>query len=278
MEGLTSKIAFKRRRKRTVKPTVRIEMQGKRFSVKFSTEAQEPINKKPRGPITCFSRKARAARLRRIAEIDWKAAGESALVTLTYPDDQANHTMQERKDHRYLINRYICYCAGRNLGCLWRVEWKPRLTGKFVGRMLPHMHLLYLGHHNIGEENVREVWMRTIGAKQFTQVDVASVSIGDMVSVYAAKYCSKEANATDLDNVPKRNRTGRHAGELRRNLIPSHPLETVERINDGILRFMQKRACETLWWYDPRFDEGFTILGDAALEMIADFKGMDWTE
>lgn len=268
---------LKYRRKRTVKPEVRIEIQGLRFSVKYSTEHQERPEMPPRGPITCFSRKARAARLRRIAEIDWKTAGESALVTLTYPDEQANHTMEERKQHRYVINRYICYCAGRNLGCLWRVEWMPRKTGKYVGRLLPHMHLLYLGHHNIGQENVRQVWERTIGATQRTQVDVSSISIGDMVSVYAAKYCAKEASSKYLDNVPKRNRTGRHTGELRRNLIPSHPLEVTERIDDAIVKFLQGRACETLWWYDARFDEGFTILGDVALEMIADFRGLDWT-
>lgn len=268
---------FKRRKKRTCKPDVRLEIQGKRFSVKYSYEYREPTPCKARGPITCFSRKARAARLRRIAEIDWKACGVSSLVTLTYPDAQADHTMDERKNHRYLINRRICKSARCQLPCLWRVEWQPRKSGICVGQLRPHMHLLYLGTCDIHEPEVLWYWTKIIGAKQHVQVDVRILPSGELPAVYAAKYCSKEASNPSLDNVPKRNRTGRHAGELRTALIPFHPLETYLRICDGLVRFLRCRACETLWWYDPRFDEGFTIIGDVARELIDDFKRLDWT-
>lgn len=140
------------------------------------------------------------------------------------------------------------------------------------------MHFLYMGHQTINFKGIREQWESIIGAYQYTQIDVTYVSLGNMVSVYAAKYCSKEASASYLDNVPYWNRTGRHSGELRKKLIPMHKKETVERIDKAILSFLQKRACETLWWYDPRFDEGFTIIGDEALKCIKEFHGLEIDE
>jgi hypothetical protein len=114
--------------------------------------------------------------------------------------------------------------------------------------------------------------MEIIGVRQYTQVHIRPLEIAEAVSVYVAKYCAKEASPLYLDNVPKRNRTGRHAGELRKALIPLHPREVVSRIDEGIVRMLRGRACDTLWWYDPRFDEGFTILGNDALEFIKDFN------
>lgn len=277
VEKTQFKGVFKRRKKRTCKPDVRIEIQGKRFSLKYSHEYREPEQCKARGPITCFSRKARAARLRRIAEINWKACGPSTLVTLTYPDAKADHTMEQRKNHRYLINRRICLSAKTPIPCIWRVEWMPRLSGAFIGQLRPHMHLLYLGTSDIQEPEVEMAWTKIIGAKQRVQVDVRIVIDGELPAVYAAKYCSKEASEQYLDIVPKWNRTGRHAGELRKELIPVNPLRLILSITDGMRRFLQNRACDTLWWYDPRFDEGFTILGEVAKEFIEDVDRLDWT-
>lgn len=250
----------------------RIEMQGKRFTVRCKRYRQAISNTTRRGQITHFSRRARAARLRRIAEVDWKQAGRGVMVTLTYPDAQSDHTMNERKNHRYLINRSICQWAKRQLGCFWRVEWMPRLSGECIGQLRPHMHLLYLSIQAIEEERVRTRWKEIIGAKQYVQVDCRELSVGDMVACYVSKYCSKEASQSYLDNVPKRNRSGRHAGELRKALIPTHPQEVVRTIDQGIVKMLRGRACETLWWYDERFDEGFTVLGDVALEMIKEIN------
>lgn len=255
-----------------------VEVQGKRISVKCQT-GLKPSNKgKTRGFITCFSRKARARRLKWIASVDWLKAGAGFLVTVTYPDEQSNHTMEERKTQRYLLNRWIVERCERDLGCFWRVEWKSRLTGKYLGEMRPHMHLLYMGFQTVNFRGIRERWEEIIGAQEYTQIDVTYVSVGNMVSVYAAKYCSKEASASYLDNVPYRNRTGRHTGEFRRNLIPMHPLETVSNINQAILTFLKGEACRTLWWFDPRFDEGFTIIGDEALKVIKEFHGLQVDE
>ena len=252
-----------------------VEIQGKRLTVKCKT-AKPPNNKgKKRGVITCFSRRARARRLRWIASVDWKAAGAGMLMTFTYPDEQSNHSMEDRKMHRYQINRWVENRIGCKTPCFWRVEWMPRLSGVYIGQLRPHMHLLYLGAQTINLRGIRERWEKVIGSNTYTQIDVTYVAVGDMVSVYAAKYCSKEASSSYLDNVPYRNKTGRHTGELRRQMIPMHRKEAVSRINQAILSFLHGEACRTLWWFDPRFDEGFTLIGDEALKVIKAFHGLE---
>lgn len=135
-----------------------------------------------------------------------------------------------------------------------------------------------MGMQHINFRGIRERWQAIIGADEYVQIDVTYISLGDMVSVYAAKYCAKEADEPYLDNVPYRNRTGRHSGLLRPKLIVMHPVERVAVINDAILRTLKAEAIKTLWWFDPRFDEGFTWIGEKALEVIKLFHGLQVDE
>lgn len=250
--------------------TYTIEMIGKRCTLKKRRHRYSKLPCKARGPIIEFSRKARARKLRRIAEVNWKDTGDVQFITVTYPDDVADHTMEQRKIHRYLLNRWICELVGRPLACFWRVEWEPRKSGRNLGKLLPHMHFLYLDCPRICEMRIRMRWMSILGVKQYTQVKIKHLLQPEKVAVYVAKYCAKEASVPYLDSVPKRNRTGRHSGELRKALIPLHELEVVEKVDTAIVLFLKRRASEVLWWFDPRFDEGFTVLGQEALDLIRD--------
>lgn len=265
-----------RREKRELAASKRytVEIQGKRLTVKYTKGKQKKRAKRKRGAIYEFSRRARGRMLRKIASIDWGAAGHGMLITLTYPDECSDHTMEQRRTHRFLLDRFVSDRVGRQLACIWRVEWMPRQSGIYVGQLRPHMHLLYLGQWTINLRGIRERWMEIIHAPRYTQIDVTYIFVGDMCSVYVAKYCSKIADATYLDNVPYLNRTGRHTGQLRSRLIPMHPRETFSRINQGILKALKGEACRTLWWFDPRFDEGFTLLGDLAIPVIQEFRRM----
>lgn len=248
--------------------TWRLEIQGKRLTLGRTGYKRFTKMYPVRGCVTEFSRRARARKLRRIAEVRWKDVGEVQFLTVTYPDDVAHHTMTERKNHRYSLNRWLCDQVGRRLPCFWRVEWMPRLSGRLIGQLMPHMHFLYLTCPRICEMRIRLKWMKILGVNQYTQVKIKALEIPEAVGVYVSKYCAKEAPNLLLDNVPKRNRTGRHAGELRAELIPTHAKEVVRRVEEAIVKFLSRRGYETLWWYDPRHDEGFTILGDVALEII----------
>lgn len=268
MDGASRKSELENERLKRACVEYRLEMQGKRISLSQTGYKRYTKSYPVRGIVTEFSRRARARRLRRISTVNWALAGRSMFVTLTYPDQVSDHTMQERKTHRYLINRSIVQWVGAPKACFWRVEWLPRKSGEFIGQLRPHMHLLYLDCPLIDETQLRRRWADVIGVTRKVQVDVRPLEIAEAVSVYVAKYCAKVSDATYLDNVPKRNRSGRHAGELRAKLIPLHTLEVVKRIDDAIVLALKRRACETLWWYDLRFDEGFTILGQDAVELI----------
>jgi hypothetical protein len=250
--------------------TYTLDMQGKRITLKMNLKTTRRKVYTTRSPIYEFSRRARARKLRRIAEVNWAETGDVQFITVTYPDSVSDHTMEERKTHRFLLNRWICRVVGRPLACFWRVEWMPRLTGEFVGELRPHMHFLYLKTPHIPEQDIRLRWQSILGVSQYVQVKIKHLVQAEKVAVYVAKYCSKEQTNTYLDCVPKRNRTGRHAGELRRSLIPVHKQEVIERVNQAIVLALKRRACEILWWYDPLFDEGFTILGQDAVDLIRD--------
>lgn len=249
-----------------------VEIQGKRITVKYIKGKQKKRAKRKRSAIYEFSRKARGRMLRKIASINWAAAGQGMLITVTYPDECSDHTMEERRTHRFLLDRFVSDRVGRKLACIWRVEWMPRQSGMYIGQLRPHMHLLYLGQWSIALRGIRERWMEIIRTKTYTQIDVSYITVGDMCSMYVAKYCSKEASSSFLDNVPYLNRTGRHTGQLRGKLIPMHPRFTYERISQAILKMLKREACRTLWWFDPRFEEGFTILGDLSLPVIQEFR------
>jgi hypothetical protein len=247
-----------------------LDWQGKRITLRKKKHKQSPRASIPRGVIVEFSRRARARRLRRIAEVDWSKTNQSMFITLTYPDEVSDHTMEERKIHRYLFNRWLCKTVGRKMACFWRVEWLPRLSGNFIGELRPHMHLLYLDCPKVCHIRVQNRWREIIGVSRWTQVDCKPLEVADAVSVYVAKYTAKEASSLYLDNVPKRNRSGRHAGELRKNLIPLHERIVVERLEYHIVKWLKSRADEQIWYYDKELDEGFTMLGDQATELIAD--------
>lgn len=267
-KGAEVRNKLERERVRHNTDSLRLEMQGKRVTLSRTGYRRCTDYYPGRGIITEFSARARARKLRRIAEIDWSKTGQSQFLTVTYPDEVSDHTMEERKVHRFILNRWICDLVGRHLPCFWRVEWMPRLSGDYIGQMRPHMHFLYLDTPRICEMRIRLRWMKILGVSTYTQVKIVPLEIPDAVGVYVAKYCAKTATDLLLDNVPKRNRTGRHAGELRKELIPVHPLEVVKRINEGLRLYLARRGYELLWWFDPRHDEGFTALGDSALEII----------
>lgn len=209
--------------------------------------------------------------LSRVAEIDWVACGCGLFVTLTFPDDLLPNTYAERNKYRYLFNRYVEKLTGKQTGSVWRVEWVKRKSGRWLGTAMPHLHILYFGQVSVSEKTLRKHWARILSYKGHVQVKSKRVEVGKMAGLYVSKYCAKEEVSSLLDKVPYLNKTGRHCGWLRRHLIPVHPLRTVVKLNRAIVDWLRGRACETLWYYDARFDEGFTILGETALEIIREF-------
>jgi hypothetical protein len=247
-------------------------MQGQLLTVSHITYHPAHKQNTRRGEIIGFSRRARARMVRKIAVIDWSKSGGGSFVTVTYPDSLVVNTSQDRSRHRAVFQRHVERKHGGRAACCWRVEWIARKSGIHEGTILPHMHILYFAVPELGEEFVRRCWAKSIGCDGFVSVKSLPVKVGDMAAMYCAKYCSKEEPPLLLDNVPYRNKTGRHCGWLRKSLIPLCPVEKLQRVSEAMVKFLKGRACDTLWWYDPRFDDSFTLIGPDALATIKEFR------
>lgn len=247
-----------------------VSIQGQRVTVQETHCRNVDSESVPRGPIVTFSDRARGRMIRRICEVDWSKAGSVLFVTVTYPPEAESHTMQDRSRHRAVFNRYVERHLGGRVGSVWRIEWKERLSGETKGQLAPHIHNLYFGVRFVSKRWIAEHWRKSVGCKTTPVVDVQRCDTYRKVSIYLAKYCSKAADSRLLDCVPKRNRTGRHAGWLRKKEIPWHPLRVFRVIEQEVMDFLKQRATETIPWFDPRFDVGFSAFGDIALELADD--------
>ncbi len=108
---------------------------------------------------------------------------------------------------------------GKRLCGIWRIEWKPRLTGVLTGKPMPHLHILLMQNDYIPWQECRHLWQKTIG-ERFVNIDVRAVYDIEVVIGYLSKYLGKVTDATledaaYLDTIP----TGRVWGFMRKNLI-----------------------------------------------------------
>lgn len=248
----------------------RIEIQGKRVTFAETHYHQYPADRMKRGAIVTFSAAARRRMIRRCAEIDWEAAGSILFITLTYPPSHENCTYRERSKHRAIFQRFVEHHLGRKVGCLWRIEWKQRLSGPTKGCIAPHVHNLFFGMRFLSKRLIAVQWAKALGCKTPPIVDVQRLDAYKKVMIYLAKYCSKPADSLLLDSVPYHNKTGRHAGLLRKREIPFHPLRIVSEISSDLEDFIRRRASDALPWYDLDKDRGFSVFGEDATDLAKD--------
>ena len=202
-------------------------IQGKRLQVTRRRYHHPTKTNIARGEITGFSRKARSRMLRRVASIDWQKVGCGHFLTYTYPDDVAFVGRTVRNKHKSYLHREVERQLQGHVACLWRVEWMPRLTGKFIGKRAPHLHVLYFGVRFISYDFLRTTWQRIIGHVDYASIKGIPLEAADMASVYMAKYCAKEVPAFKLDNEPYGNNVGKAYGWRREELIPYCPAKAI---------------------------------------------------
>lgn len=222
-----------------------------------------------RGMVGQFSRSARMRMLRTVAKIDWPTVGDSVFITLTYPDQVGTTTYKQRGQHRYLFLRYLEKHTRRQLPVLWRVEWKPRLSGDFVGRVMPHMHLLIGGLRYVNQCTVRK-WWRTIvhvNGPLCTDVQRLEASVG--AALYVSKYVAKNPSLDIGAYLNNHDAVGRHWGMVRKHLFPWAPLEVLREITDVQAEDLRRLVDLTLPHYNPETGKGFTVLGELFRSIVA---------
>lgn len=247
-------------------------IQGKRMKVSRQRFRGVPVKPPTRGQITGFSKRARGRMLRKVASIDWDNVRQGHFITYTYPDARALSGRIERNKAKSSIHRDVEREMGRRVAALYRVEWKPRLTGQLIGQLAPHLHVLYFGIEYIDYEYLRRRWAGAIGFDGYANIDGKKLDAGDMAAVYMAKYCAKEESPIRLDNEPYENKeVGKAYGWRRQELVPYHPMEVLSLSEDeyDLLMVRGKRILDHL---NKPYVDGYTLLGKDATTNIQAFR------
>lgn len=215
--------------------------------------------------------------LKMVATLDWRQIKKGMFITLTMPDEAWPMNVLERNQAKYVFFRNMEKHLGHQVGALWRIEWKKRLTGKYLGKILPHWHLIVPGVAFIPKEKVLAWWRDALHVKGHLMTRVDKLSDRTKHQVYICKYCAKLPEHTGLDYVAYLNITGRHWGYQRKHLIPTCPLLEIDDLD--IYQVQQlRRAVERMCpWYDAEVDAGFSTFGkrsETLLAMIRDL-GLD---
>lgn len=258
-----------------------IECQGQLLAVAFrQPPGKLPIEK--RGLVKTFSRASRFRMLKTFVRLDYARCGRCTFATTTWRDEIGRPTQDGLSQFRSWLHRSVEAMAGKQLVGIWRTEWKPRLSGRFVGEPMPHVHWIYLDCPRLDKE---EYARRTAQAMQVDRVRTQLREIRGLQDCwyYISKhlaYVAKEScvlvNDAYLNKIP----TGRQWSIMRKNLLPLSPPSRCRLAPGEIVDGIRQIAIEE--WDKTPFDAdaGFTVFGPAAARVrkYLEEKGLTLTE
>ena len=152
-----------------------------------------------RGDIKGFSNQSRMRMMKLVSRLE--KAKKPIFFTLTYPDELEGNMdgKQIKEKHLYNLWKRLEY-RYEKISCIWKLEYKERKSGKRVGKLYPHFHLLAWGLYEEDLFEVREfvarAWWEVCGKlsedhlKAGTRVERMRAHNGTMF--YLAKYMGKE--------------------------------------------------------------------------------------
>jgi len=217
-----------------------------------------------RGAIKGFTPSARLRMMRTVASVNWERVKASLFITLTYPDEVAERTCSMRTQDRYVFFRsmenYLC----KEVGALWRLEWKPRRSGANKGRLFPHVHLIVFGVGFLPWQDIRQWWRSALNVKGSLATDVQRIKGGKVVAKYVTKYCSKPMEVDSLDNASYSNKLGRHWGIHRRSLIPFCNRWVIPFLDGDDIQLAENAGCQVFKYFTRNAGQGFSLLGPLA--------------
>lgn len=247
---------------------VYVEIQGKKITVREAGPPAPQAGGGGRKWIKEFTRASRMRMLREIATIDWESMGTGTMHTLTYPDECLPETPREATIQRHRYFRDAEKHVSEQIPMLWRVEWVPRKSGRYEGRLCPHIHLIAFDGGHIAAGVARGIWKKIIRAKRSPQVDLRRMDSAEMAAVYTAKYLSKvESPRLLLDDCTYLN-TGRAWGFHRTNSIKRHA-STVLLFSDPDLAALVKEITAAVSGHPNADWKGSrTLLGPWAADLL----------
>lgn len=249
-----------------------LTLQGELMEVKKVRHIKTGPNPGRRAAITGFSSKSRWNLIKKTMRWDWDAIGPSVFVTLTYPDQFAKPTMDDRNKHRYLWHRHLEAWQGCNTPMLWRVEYAERKTGEMVGETVPHWHMLVFGVPYIPHGLVNDWWASVIGCTSYVRTDVRAVKGPRGAARYLAKYLSKDVVSNSLVRATKHNIRGRHWGILREREIPVHRRIYIGRLSEAERAYIYEIVSERMAGVDEHSQDSFTSYGQLTEDILKNLQ------
>jgi hypothetical protein len=208
-----------------------------------------------------FTKASRLRLIRKLNMLDWRKIGDCIFVTLTYPDPIIFERKAERNKHRYKFVRYLESYLGKQVGIVWRLEWKVRKSGYLKGTIAPHFHLLILDVKHIHYAYINEWWKKSIGYDDHPSTDVTAVTGYQGALKYLAKYVSKDDYLDIGAYLNSGVELGRHWGFLRKALIPLAPVILCRKLLAAEIDTVKTLIGNVLPWYDYDADVGAVVLG-----------------
>lgn len=247
--------------------------QGTMLKLRKIQHDADPGTAPTRGNVHGFSTQSRRRFLSYLNSVDWSQAPTTYFLTLTYPDSVPNNLMLDRRNHRNAFIKNMNRKTGSWFGVIWRQEWIVRKSGKFVGHLRPHYHLLYFGRETVYKEDVLSSWMKAIHYDEpRLQVDVKKVT-GHLGALrYIAKYVAKN-NYLDIGSYIDRNfEMGRFWGVVNPSAIPRCPEEVFEIPNVEILGFVLDAISRMKLMPEVYIPGGFTLFGSDLAALFDEAK------
>ena len=248
--------------------TWRAYLQGECLEVRAMWNYSQRLKGQRREKVKPFSGASRLRLLKTIAHMDWSDKEDYLLVTLTYPDERRERSYRERSQDRYLFHRYIEKYLGRKVAMLWRCEWKVRKSGRDVGKLAPHIHMIYIGVKYIDQKKIRQWWRTILDVQGPLATDVRAAKDGEHAGRYVAKYVAKKDEVTLDDVAYHNNPAGRSWGFMRKNLIAFQARHKVGDLEDDTVTMARALARIANPRHKGGGQEGFTLFGPAAVQVF----------
>lgn len=246
--------------------------QGDLLEVTYVTS--KPARRRPgrRKAIVGFSDASRLRVLKRMATVHWESVGKSLFCTLTYPDDVAIRSMQERTVDRHRLFRDMEKHLNREIGLAWRIEWVPRKSGKHTGLLLPHVHLIVFNCRWLARDDLRTLWRNVLSVSGPLRVDVQRIRGEREVARYVAKYVGKKEENRTLVIASYLNTTGRAWGFHRPSLIPWCQRVWDWQHTEAEIDLLENAAASKIPYFPRGTRSGFTLFGPVVKQVTEEIR------
>ena len=183
--------------------------------LKISLPKGRPGKGGKRGKVTKFSRASRKRMIEMFASFHYDYKNPPLFLTLTYPDDEIpdGNEYSQLKAFLERIRRRYPETSG-----IWRKEVEKRKSGKFIGRSVPHFHVILFDIPSLKYQDVKLWWGEIIGTgSKHLQVKVEPCQNRRKAFAYVSKYVAKMTDDSGVEPAPP---TGFNEDGAGKNKVP----------------------------------------------------------